>query len=331
MRWLVTGSTGHLGEALVRTLRERGDEVAGLDILASPYTTHVGTITDAAMVGRCLRGVDVVLHAATLHKPHVATHPRQAFVDTNVTGTLTLLEGSVKAGVSALIFTSTTSVFGAALAPPAGAPAVWVTEDVRPVPKNIYGVTKAAAEDLCELIHRTQGLPSVVLRTSRFFPEPDDDRRRRERWDDLNLKVNELLHRRLDLADAVTAHLAAAERAASLGFARYVVSAPTLFTPKHLARLRTEAPEVVRELFPDQEAVYAARGWTMLPRIDRVYDSQRARDELGWRPRYDFAHALESLRRGEGPFSPLAAAVGSKGYHAQKTFEGGPYPIVEGG
>ena len=103
-----------------------------------------------------MAGVEAVLHAATLHKPHVATHSRQEFVDTNVTGTLNLLEEAAAAGVGAFVFTSTTSVFGDALVPPPGAPAAWITEDVVPVPKNIYGVTKVAAEDLCQLFHRNQ-------------------------------------------------------------------------------------------------------------------------------------------------------------------------------
>jgi UDP-glucose 4-epimerase len=153
MRVLVTGSAGHLGEALVRTLEKMKYEVIGLDILQSPFTTHVGSITDRACVRRCLSGVQVVLHTATLHKPHIVTHDPQSFVDTNVTGTLTLLQEAVAAGVECFVFTSTTSVFGDALVPPAGTPAAWVTEDVTPVPKNIYGVTKAAAEDLCQVFH----------------------------------------------------------------------------------------------------------------------------------------------------------------------------------
>jgi UDP-glucose 4-epimerase len=91
---------------------------------------------DRDVVNRSVQGADVVIHTATLHKPHVATHSRQAFVDTNITGTLNLLEEAVAAGVAAFIFTSTTSAFGAALTPPAGAPAAWVTEDVRPVPRT---------------------------------------------------------------------------------------------------------------------------------------------------------------------------------------------------
>ena len=63
-----------------------------------------------------------------------------------------LLEEAVAARVESFVYTSTTSVFGDALVPPQGAPAAWITEEVAPVPKNIYGVTKAAAEDLCESI-----------------------------------------------------------------------------------------------------------------------------------------------------------------------------------
>jgi nucleoside-diphosphate-sugar epimerase len=115
MKFLVTGSSGHLGEALVRALRDLDREVVGLDIVAGPFTTRTGSMTDRACVRQCMRGVHAVLHAATLHKPHVATHSRQDFVDTNITGTLNLLEEAVAAGVRSFVYTSTTSVLGDAL------------------------------------------------------------------------------------------------------------------------------------------------------------------------------------------------------------------------
>jgi len=318
MRILVTGSAGHLGEALVRTLRQTSHEVVGLDVVASPFTSEVASITDRARVRLSLEGIDAVVHAATLHKPHVATHSRQAFIDVNVTGTLELLEEAVAAGVSAFVFTSTTSAFGAALTPPQGAPAAWVTEDVRPVPRNVYGVSKTAAEDLCQLFHRDHGLACVVLRTSRFFPEEDDDERIRQAYADDNVKVNEYLHRRVDLEDVVSAHLLALERAASIGFGRYVISATTPFSPDDLRELREDAPRVVKRRVPEYEVEYARRGWKMFPGIDRVYVNERARRELGWRPRHDFRSVLERLRAGEDWRSPLARAVGAKGYHPRR-------------
>jgi len=319
VRILVTGSSGHLGDALVRVLGADAHDVTGLDVLASGSTSVVGSVADRACVRACVAGMDAVLHAATLHKPHVGSHAREAFVETNVMGTLTLLEEAVAAGVGRFVFTSTTSTFGRALTPPPGAPAAWITEDVVPVPRNVYGVTKTAAEDLCELVHRDHGLPCVVLRTSRFFPEGDDRDHVRAAYDDANVKVNELLYRRVDLADVVSAHRRALERAPAIGFGRYIVSATTPFTPDDLPALPVDAPSVLRRRCPDYEAVFAPRGWTMFGSIERVYVNARARRELGWSPRYDFGHALDRLAAGEDPRSPLARAIGAKGYHRVPT------------
>ncbi|MDT2021799.1 NAD(P)-dependent oxidoreductase [Methylocella sp. CPCC 101449] len=327
---LVTGSAGHLGEALVRTLRVRGMPVRGIDIKSSAFTDHVGSILDAAFVRDCMKGIGTVLHAATLHKPHVVTHTAQDFIDVNVTGTLRLLEEAVTAGVEGFIFTSTTSTFGSALTPAPGEPAAWVTEGVTPVPKNIYGTTKLMAETLSELFARRHKLPVIVLRTSRFFPEADDDAAMRARFDLDNAQANELLHRRLDIADAVEAHLCAAERAPTMGFARYIVSATSPFGQDDLADLRQDAAGVMRRLYSDCAALYAKKGWHLFPSIDRVYVNDLARRELGWNPSYNFAHVLECLREGRDFRSPLAVAVGSKGYH-DRVFEEGPYPVAGGG
>lgn len=325
-RILVTGSAGHLGEALMRTLRKQGADAVGVDILASGFTTHVGSICDRAFVARLMPGIDTVFHSATLHKPHVATHTRQNFIDTNISGTLTLLEEAAGAGVRSFVFTSTTSLFGDALVPAPGAPAAWITEEVKPVPKNIYGVTKTAAEDLCQLFFRNHGLACLVLRTSRFFPEEDDRKATREAFEDGNLKVNELLFRRVDIADAVEAHLLAAERAPEIGFDRYIISATTPFGRRDLAQLRSDAAGVVRRHVPEFEEAYARRGWRLPDGIDRVYVNRKAREALDWQPKHDFAHAVEELKAGRDPRSDLARRVGSKGYHSE-IFADGPYPV----
>ncbi len=327
MKILVTGSAGHLGEALVRRLKEANHEVTGIDMLPSDFTSQVGSITDRGFIRQVMAGMQAVLHVASLHKPHVGTHSKQSFVDTNISGTLNLLEEAVSAGVNAFIFTSTTSVFGAALTPPEGAPAAWITEQVTPVPRNIYGVTKFAAENLCELFYRSYQLPCLILRTSRFFPEADDQAVLRQAYEDGNIKANEFLYRRADLEDVVSAHLLALEKAASIGFGRYIISATTPFTPEDLLELRTHAPQVLSRKMPDYEAEYARRGWKMFPGIERVYVNEHARSELGWRPVYDFRYVLDRLKADEDPRSPLARAIGSKGYHARK-FSEGPYPVV---
>lgn len=322
----MTGSSGHLGEALMRTLQARRHEALGIDVLPGGFTHHVGSIADRAFVRRCMKGVMTVLHAATLHKPHVATHSRQDFVDVNVTGTLNLLEEATAAGVTAFVYTSTTSVFGDALVPPPGEPAVWITEDVTAVPKNIYGVTKAAAEDLCHIFARNHALRTIVLRTSRFFPEEDDNRATREAYTDANIKTNEFLYRRVDIEDVVSAHLLAARHAPSASFAKYIISATTPFTRHDMADLRNDAPRVVRRYVPEFEVEFARRGWTMIPGIDRVYVNDRARAGLGWQPRHDFRALIARLQADEDIRSPLAREVGSKGYH-DRVFREGPYPV----
>jgi nucleoside-diphosphate-sugar epimerase len=238
-----------------------------------------------------------VVHAAALHKPDIARYPRQAFVDVNVTGTLNLLEAAVAHGASRFVFTSTTSLMITAAIRAETAPAaVWLDETSGPLqPRNIYGVTKRAAEELARLFHAEHGLPVVVLRTARFFPEEDDTH---DLLPGENMKANEFLHRRLTVEDCALAHLAALENAPAIGFGLYIVSAPTPFDRRDAARLRTDAPAVIARYFPDAAALYAARGWTLPATIGRVYDAAAIGRDLGFRCRTDFAAVLAALRDG---------------------------------
>jgi UDP-glucose 4-epimerase len=315
MKILITGSSGHLGEALVHTLRLQGHETVGIDVLAAPETDVVGSIQDADLVQSCMVGVDVVMHAATLHKPHVASHSAQDFINVNISGTLNLLNAAVSAKVGSFIFASTTSAFGDALAPPPSLPAAWITEDVRAKPKNIYGVSKCAAEDLCQLYARNHHLPCVVLRLSRFFPEQDDDATRGNAYDLLNLQINELLYRRVDIADVVSAHIAAMSSAKRIKFGKYVISATSPFTQNDCVDLRGNVAQALRKYVPSFESVYQSKAWKMLDDIDRVYVNTRAREELDWRPTYDFAQALKAISEGKDPRSPLSQSIFAKGYH----------------
>lgn len=295
---LVTGSSGYLGQALIPALRQAGHRVVGLDPLPSTTTDVVGSVADRATVARIMHESDVgsVIHAGALHKPQVATHSRQEFVDVNVTGTLNLLEEAVAHGVDRFVLTSTTSVtITGAHRRGNVEQAVWIAEDFAPLaPRNVYGVTKLAAEHLARMFHEIHGLPVVVLRTSRFFPEEDDAAHTYPQSQD-NVKLNELLFRRLALEDVVSGHLAAWERAPALGHDLFLLSALTPFVPDDCAALLTDAPAVVRRYFPSYEEVFRARGWTMFDRIDRVYDARRAARVLDWKPRVSFESTLRAL------------------------------------
>ncbi|MBB6410589.1 NAD-dependent epimerase/dehydratase family protein [Mesorhizobium sangaii] len=301
MRILLTGSSGWLGSALAPRLRALGHDVTGLDPVPSRETQIVGSIADRDLVLRTARDnrIEAIIHSGALHKPNIENRANSDFVATNVQGTLNLLDAAVVSGVERFVFTSTTSLMisqairdgfkGGARK------AAWLTEAMSPEPRNIYGVTKLSAEHLCRLYHIQHGLPVVVLRTARFFPEADDMAHAIEQ-SDANTKANELLFRRLTVEDAAAAHILALEKAQQLGFDIFIVSAPTPFRPDDCAALIADAPSVVARYFPEFPALYARKSWTMFASIDRVYDASRASDRLGFVCRTSFADVLAELR-----------------------------------
>jgi UDP-glucose 4-epimerase len=304
MRILVTGSSGWLGQTLVPRLQSAGHEVVGLDPVPSPLTKVVGSIADRDLVRAMFRELEIeaVVHAGALHKPNIETHTRSEFTATNVQGTLNLLEASVASGskVSRFVFTSTTSLMisqDIREARSRGAErATWITEDMAPLlPRNIYGVTKLSAEHLCRLFNELHGLPLIVLRTARFFPEEDDMAHAIVQSEE-NTKVNEFLFRRLTVEDAAEAHVAALDKASELGFDTFIICAQTPFQPGDCAELIVDAPAVVGRYFPDYRDIYARLGWTMFQSIDRVYDAGKATRRLGFTCRTGFREKLEELQ-----------------------------------
>ncbi|RSX59877.1 NAD-dependent epimerase/dehydratase family protein [Sphingomonas koreensis] len=279
--------------------RGAGHEGAGLYVAPGVDTDVVGSGADAALIERVFGeyGIEAVIHGGALHKPDIVRYSKQTFVDVNVTGTLNLLEAAVRAGHDRFVSTSTTSLMiSQAIRDEAGDAAVWLDEDSGPIePRNIYGTTKYAAEQLCRLFHAEHGLNSIVLRTGRFFPEEDDTH---SHPPGENLKANEFLHRRLTVEDAARAHVAALEKAPEMGFATYLVSAPTPFARGDAAELKHDAASVIARYFPDAPGLYAARGWVLPERIGRVYDSGRIVRELGFRFETGFPEILAALRDG---------------------------------
>ena len=173
MNILVTGSSGWLGQNLVPRLKRAGHMVIGLDPVIGPTTDIVGTVADRDTVRKAIRDhrIQGIIHAGALHKPHVATHDATQFIATNVQGTLNLLQEATAPGstVDRFVFTSTTSLMISA-AVRAGrdggaGEAVWIDETMAPLePRNIYGVTKLAAEHLCTLYATSFDVPTVSLR-----------------------------------------------------------------------------------------------------------------------------------------------------------------------
>jgi UDP-glucose 4-epimerase len=308
MRILVTGSSGWLGQTLVPRLKKGGHTVIGLDPVPAPTTDIVGTVEDRDTVRRAIRGHDIqaIVHAGALHKPHVATHDTSKFIAVNVQGTLNLLEEATAPGssVDRFVFTSTTSLMISQEIRDAHRrgidQAFWIDEDMIDLqPRNIYGVSKLAAEHLCRMVHGASGLPIVILRTARFFPE-EDDMAHEIIQSGANTKANEFLFRRLTVEDCAAAHVVALDRAPQIGFDTFIVSALTPFSPDDCEQLMEYAPLVVHRYFPRYREIYARRGWTMFDYIDRVYDSTKAMRRLGFVCKTDFGDILIQLDREDG-------------------------------
>jgi UDP-glucose 4-epimerase len=288
---------------LVPRLQRAGHGVVGMDPVPSEFTQVVGSIADRLLVRKTMRDFDVtaVVHAGALHKPHVETRTGSDFVTVNVQGTLNLLEESVSPGsrIDRFIFTSTTSLM-ISMKIRAGrvggaTKAEWITEAMAPLlPRNIYGVTKLAAEQLCRLFHELHSLPIVILRTARFFPEADDMAHAIVQSDD-NIKANELLFRRLTVEDVAESHVVALGKAPDIGFDTFIICAKTPFSRADCGQLIVDAPAVVSRYFPHYRALYARLGWTMFQSIDRVYDSAKAANGLGFTCQTGFAERLAEI------------------------------------
>jgi nucleoside-diphosphate-sugar epimerase len=277
MRVLVTGSSGRIGGAIGARLSLR-HQVIGLDLRPGPLTSVVGDICDLRLLASACAGVDAVVHTASLHAPDLGLRSTEDFRLVNIAGTKRLLAACSEAGIRRFVYTSTTSLYGLALVP-ANGKAVWVTEELRPQPRDIYDETKLAAEEACAEA-ALGGMTCICLRMSRCFSEHP------------RLVAIYRLYRGVDAADVAQAHeLALAPGLA--GFEVFNVSAHSPFALSECGALLSAARDVVLAHHPWAQAEFARRGWELPESIDRVYVVDKAIAGLGYRPERDF----ESLFR----------------------------------
>jgi nucleoside-diphosphate-sugar epimerase len=175
MRAIVTGASGFIGSHVCESLLVGGNEVVGIDSFTDYYDpgrkhANVGALREwdgfqlhqadllTASLERIFDGADVIFHLAG--QPGVRPSWGQEFgtyVDRNIRATQRVLESARSMPLRKLVYASSSSVYGDAEAYP-------TPETVRPRPVSPYGVTKLAAEHLCELYRTSFGLPTASLR-----------------------------------------------------------------------------------------------------------------------------------------------------------------------
>lgn len=292
MRIALTGSSGRIGRAIHFTLCQEHD-VIGIDRSVSSVTTDLGDINDFRFLIETFTGADAIVHTAALHAPHVGVYDDNAFFKTNFEGTRNVVRAALECGVRKLVFTSTTALFGHASNDPEQA--TWIDENTQPLPQTIYHRTKLEAEQYLEA-KASSALKVTTLRMSRCFPEPAP------------LMTLYRLHRGIDARDVAEGHrLALADFPDN--YRMLVLSGATPFQREDCVALKTRPERVLLERCPSVCALFAARHWQFPASIDRVCDSSRAQNVLGWKPMYGFEEVVRLLDAGIPEVLPAKTAA----------------------
>ena len=180
-RWVVTGAAGFIGSNLVETLLKLGQTVIGFDNFATGMRANLdevrslvsaeqwarfefveGDICDAAACGRVCVGADLVLHQAALGSVPRSMHDPLRSHASNVTGFLNMLIAARDAGVSRLVYASSSGVYG-------DAPGLPKRENYIGAPLSPYAATKLMNELYAGTFARAYGFPSIGLRYFSVF------------------------------------------------------------------------------------------------------------------------------------------------------------------
>lgn len=173
MRYLVTGGAGFIGSHLAAELRRRDHEVVVLDDLSTGRADRVpagadlvtGSICDAALVERVFSDFrpEVVFHFAAFAAEGISHAVKRFNYETNVVGSVTLLNAAVNHETGFFGFASTVAVYGAGRAP--------MAESDIPTPEDSYAIGKFAVEQELAVTMRTQGLPYAAVRLHNVYGE----------------------------------------------------------------------------------------------------------------------------------------------------------------
>lgn len=322
-RVLVTGADGFIGSHVVERLVADGAEVRAfcaynsngsygwldeLPDVRGAVDLRLGDVRDAGSVEAAVDGCEVVLHlAALIAIPYSYEAPR-SYVDTNVTGTLNVLEAVKRTSAARLVHTSTSEVYGTPDTVP-------ITEDHPLRGQSPYSASKIAADKLCEAWACSFGTPVVVLRPFNTFGPRQSARAV------ITTVLSQLLAGRTEIrlgstaprrdftfvTDTVDGFVRAATAALEPGTVVQLGTGTTVSIGELVERAG-KALEVDVTVVEDEQRVRPERSEVMV----LLSDPRRARELLGWRPTVSLD---EGLARTAAWLAARSGAIDPDRYH----------------
>jgi len=305
---LVTGADGFIGSHLVEALVRRGDDVRAFvyynsfnswgwlddspEEIKRGFEVFAGDVRDPFGVRKAMEGCDAVLHLAALIAIPYSYHSPEAYVETNIRGTLNVVQAARDLGIAKVLHTSTSEVYGTARFVP-------ITEAHPLQGQSPYSATKIAADQIAWSYHCSFGTPVTIIRPFNTYGPRQSARAviptiiSQLANGAKTLKLG-ALHPTRDfnfVADTVGGFIAALDCAApiagetiNLGSNFEVSIGDTAKTIADLMGAELDIAEDTQRLRPEKSEV--ERLWA---------DNTKARQLLGWTPRYG---GLEGFRRG---------------------------------
>lgn len=301
---LVTGADGFIGSHLTECLVAHGCDVRAFTFYnsfnswgwldrISPATRDAldvfcGDIRDPNGVREAMKGVDVVFHLAALIAIPFSYHSPDSYVDTNVKGTLNVLQAARDAGCSRIVITSTSEVYGTARYVP--------IDEVHPMqPQSPYSASKIAADMIAESFHLSFGLPVVIVRPFNTYGPRQSARAviptiiTQLFSGSTEIKLGSL-HPTRDfnfVTDTAAGFIAIAEADKSVGGTTNIASQDEI-------SIGALASELIRQINPSAKIlcdnIRTRPGDSEVERL--LGSSQKIRQITGWSPKYDLERGL---------------------------------------
>ena len=270
MRILVTGCAGYLGSHLVPALENDGHEVRGVDLLETRRAEDVvADLTEEGVAAELMAGVDVLVHTAAIHPWKQYTD--NEYMDTNIKPVHHVLKGGIERGVRRVVYTSSVAAIG--YHPKVSE--LPLEESAPARPDDLYGCTKWFGEVLCQSFSRKSDLETVCIRPPAFMPKPELERGRC------------LLGMWADVSDVVAAHVAAVAAPMPSKYEPFWSTNPLPYVAEDAQALRDNPRTVIERYWPGAPRWFEERGMSVGP-VRVIYDLSRAKEILGWAPRYSF-------------------------------------------